>query len=177
MKYFINQKCKYSLFVEDDALFGLRWFEILEKEIGNIQNSSKWLMIKLFTGIVFINNDWMQLNTVAFGSGLRVQRTGFGSVAVVYPIQHLVPLSQYLEHTVLNYVNQKSRFVEPKDILMEIYRREKGLDEMVLEPSLVQHTGFYSSLEQKNSTYKNFHKMFKSLTFADDFRKIEFNWK
>ncbi|CAF0865073.1 unnamed protein product [Brachionus calyciflorus] len=230
MKYFTNLKCKYSLLVEDDALFAENWFDILDKEMVKIQNSNKWLMLKLFTGIIFFNDDWAQLeypmiilkvilyaivlaaleiyflklmckhisilficilllnsgyqayflnssSTVPFGKGIRVQRTGFGSVAVLYPNQHLSALSEYLESSVLKFVNKKSNYVEPKDILMERYRRENKLDEIIIEPSLVQHTGFYSSLEQKNPTYSNFHKMFKSLTFADDLKTIKFNWK
>jgi hypothetical protein len=81
------------------------------------------------------------------GYGVKKYSQGFNTVAIVYPRDQLLLISNYLKDTVNNYVYNNKLFLA-KDEAINKYRRENRLNEFILEPSLFQHVGIHSSLRQ-----------------------------
>ena len=136
---------------------------------------SKFYLFFLILNSIYKAFFFNSTSITPFGAGVRPQRTGFGAIAVLYPLKQLELFSKYLETTVNEYVSGKSTFNGPKDILLDIYRIEKNLDELIIEPSLIQHTGLHSSLEVKNMNRYGYSKMHRSFTFVDDLNPLKFN--
>lgn len=110
-------------------------------------------------------------------SGIREYATGFGGVSVLYNRLYSIRFAEYLERVVSDYVSGKSDFFQPKDLLIEEFRRGNNLSEFIAEPSVFQHTGMHSSLYERDLNSVGFEKMFKSFSFLDNDKLIKFDEK
>lgn len=129
----------------------------------------------IYFGIFIINSSIQTLIYISTsvnpqGDGFRYFWTGFGTVSVLYPRRSLEPLSLFLRQIVTSYVNKSSDFFEPKDLLIDSFREKNNLKEMIINPSLVQHTGMHSSLMFKEISSNGFKRMYKSFSFIDDLK-------
>ena len=109
------------------------------------------------------------------GDGFQYFWTGFGTVSVLYPQRSLQPLSLFLKEIVTSYVNKSSDFFEPKDLLIDCFREKNNFKEIIISPSLVQHTGMHSSLMFKEISSNGFRRMYKSFSFIDDLKVLNIN--
>lgn len=229
LRYLRKQACKYSILIEDDAVFSTNWYEKIENELRKIEklNLKNFFIIKLFSGYKFFDNDWifypflliwalflsvvvwfleflfltrirklklsnfsvicLFLNSLVLvwfsrttsispmGEGVHEYTTGFGAVSVLFPWNRLLSLAEYMENTVESYLSGKSIYFEAKDLLIEDFRSRNRLVEYILEPSIIQHTGMHSSLYKRDMSQRGFRLMYKSFSFVDNFKLIEFN--
>lgn len=120
--------------------------------------------------IVFFNTT----STTPIKSGIREYSTGFGGVAALFNRGNSIKFALYLEKIVSDYLNGKSDFFLPKDLLIENYRQLNNLTEFIVEPSMFQHIGFHSSLYSRDLTQNGFDSMFKSYSFLDSNKMIIF---
>ena len=105
---------------------------------------------------------------------LREHPTRFGCVAVLFNKNNSIKFAKYLEQVVNDFITGKSNFFLNKDLLIEIFRRNNNLVEFIAEPSVFQHQGLHSSLENKNELRMHFkEKMLRSYSFLDDYKLIK----
>jgi hypothetical protein len=102
--------------------------------------------------------------------------SGFGTVSILYSNDDkLSKWINYLENAIGSYLNNTSTFRMPKDLLLGIFREANNYKELKLEPSIVQHIGMQSSLDYRDLGEVRYRQMFKSYSFLDNFKLIEFD--
>lgn len=134
--------------VFDSILIIFFIFLIQFKTLSNRYVRAKQKGLKAF--ILFVNLvvfKWF-LNSMSIsplGYGLKKFSQGFNTVAIVYPKEQLTYIAKYLEENINSHLVYGTLFL-PKDLAINMYRKEKRLSEYILEPSIIQHMGIHSSL-------------------------------
>jgi hypothetical protein len=102
---------------------------------------------------------------------------GFSMVSVLFPNknENLLKFVSYVEEECFKFINLTSNHFSPKDILLEDFRKKNNFKEFILEPSLVQHLGMYSSLYQRDISLYGYKLMYKSYSFLDNYRLLDFD--
>jgi hypothetical protein len=133
---------------------------------------NKYVIGILFVNAVVFTSFFIMIYARPAQLGVQSFDSGFGTVAVVFPHSKVKGLYEYIDRVVDNYVNDRSSFFIPKDLLIEEYKNANGFYELKYEPSLFQHIGLYSSLYLYDNTFK---KIFKSYSFEDNDKPITFD--
>lgn len=121
--------------------------------------------------VVFFNTTCIN----PMGAGLHKYITGFSAVSVLIPNERLIFIADFIEDHVDDYLEGRiNRFI-PKDLLLSKYSQASRSAEYVFEPSLVQHTGLYSSIYMRDVSARGYQQMFKSFSFVSHFESIRFN--
>ena len=105
----------------------------------------------------------------------RLYSTGFGTVSILIPHSKLLPLSDYLNKTVSDYLNGHSQTFDAKDLIIDFFKTKHNFSEFIIEPSIVQHIGMHSALYNRDVSSLGFKNMYKSFSFQDSDKLIEFN--
>lgn len=108
------------------------------------------------------------------GAGVHEYTTGFGTVSVLVPMSKSTAIADYLKKRVNGFFENREHF-QAKDLLLDEFRRTNRLREFIIEPSLVQHMGIYSSVYMRDVTSEGYRRMFKSFSFLSDFDPIKFD--
>lgn len=144
---------------------------LFKKRFGKIWHF--FLFVNSAALVVFFNATCV--NPVGFG--LHEYTTGFGTVSVLVPKQHLIGIAEFLEQHVNGYLNRSKLEFQAKDLLLDKYRKINEGVELIFEPSLVQHIGIYSSVYMRDISDEGYKRMFKSFSFVSDFQPIQFDLK
>lgn len=129
------------------------------------------LFVNSITLVVYFN----ATSVNPMGAGLHEYTTGFGAVAVMIPNERLLNVSKFFEDHVNGFLENHIMQSEPKDLLLNTYRLANRQVELIMEPSLFQHIGIFSSLYLRDVTSEGYQRMFKSFSFMYDFKLIEFD--
>ena len=114
-------------------------------------------------------------NISPLGYGVHKFSQGFNTVAVLYPREQLLMISEYVENCVKKFLTKNVTSFVPKDIAIYKYRLENKLDEFILEASIFQHIGLHSSLSLRNGleNVKDFqYRPFQSYSFIKEYDEI-----
>lgn len=148
--------------------------------IKNKIKAKIWKLIVII--LIYLNSllliSWLNTTSIhPVRSGLRTYNSGFGCVAVLYPRQILEnnKLVDYFKSTLENYISGRVNFFEPKDLLLDRFKKANNLTEYTIEPSVFQHIGMHSSLYARDASRNGFKTMFKSNSFIHTNELIHFN--
>ena len=128
---------------------------------------------KLITqAVVFINSTvilviYTSTSTNPCGYEIHEYNTGFGLVSILFPNDKLNHFSSYLNKTVYDFTELRSKFFLPKDLLLDSYKNDSKLIEYIIEPSLVQHIGMHSSLYDRATDRVGYKNLYKSFSCVD----------
>ena len=114
-------------------------------------------------------------NVNPIGRSIRQFASGFGAVTVLYPHSQLEGFADFLNRTVYDFVDGKYQQFAPKDLLIDVYEKKNGLDEYLIEPSIVQHTGRHSSLYARDLSALGYSNMYRSFSYPDYLKTIQFD--
>ena len=138
------------------------------------------ILLCLNTALILL---WVKSTHISpLGYGLHEYSLGFNMVANVYPRANLALLFAYFNKYIHSFARGDFTFFLPKDFLLEEVRKDHGLSEYILEPSLFQHVGLHTSINyfkwenEIELMYKNQYKPFQSYSFIKEYTKpIVFN--
>jgi hypothetical protein len=152
----------------------------------------RFLILILFVNTIILLA-WLNCYSVRpLGNGLINYAQGFNTVANVYPREKLKLLSNHLNKTNRQYLESGKNF-KPKDIAIEEFRRSSSSlwwfngfkyklnNEYIVEPTVVQHIGIYSSLSNdqsdinSQSLLKLQYRPFQSYSFRSHREPIQFD--
>lgn len=138
-------------------------------------NLTKKSILKIFLHTLFLKIYLNCTSAFSFGSGLNEFSQGYNTVAIVYPNKQLSLLSSNFEQHIDDLIKGKIPLLYPKDLLMNEYIKANHAKEYVIEPSLFQHIGVYSSLGNRGSDLKEFqYGPFESYSFEANLQPIIF---
>jgi hypothetical protein len=149
------------------------YYNLLIRKSINFKLKSIRLVLMLINSIgitVFFN----ATSITPFHNGIREYSTGFGGVSVLFNGLLSIEYALYLEKTVNDYQTGKRSDFMPKDLLFQEFKELNNLTEFIVEPAVFQHTGLYSSLYDRDTSINGFKQMFKSYSFIDNHKLIEF---
>ena len=109
------------------------------------------------------------------GFGVRLYSTGFGTVSLLIPNSKLLLLSRHLQTNMYGYLDGSVTKFNAKDILMDEFKVRNNFKEFIIEPSLVQHIGMQSSLYDREDSSRGYRQMYKSFSWPDGKKLIEFD--
>jgi len=149
-------QCEYPILIEDDALAKNDWMDSILVAIRQMEKyerdrrevlSSKlapWLMVKLYCAR---EDDLVEVPPEGVNM-TYFQR--WNTVAMMMNRQYLLNVSQHLE-TRVNDALAEYNFTKPiaKDEDIDNWRNVTGLTGMCFEPVVFQHTGVFSSVENR----------------------------
>ena len=145
-------QCEYPIFIEDDALAKNNWVDSVMLAIQQMEDydrahktAAPWLMLKLYCAR---EEDLPEVppegvNTTYF------QR--WNTVAMMINREYVLNISDHLANRVHSAVaihNYSKPIAKDEDI--DNWRSDKGLIGMCFEPVIFQHTGVFSSVENRH---------------------------
>jgi hypothetical protein len=163
------------LFLLNFKKFVLRGYSYLGEFRQLYKSISYFSLFSLFVNSVGIFAWFNATSICPAGRGIRTYHTGFGAVALLLPSSILIQFSEYLNQTAYGYIDNKFSNFKPKDLLVDDFKIKNNLTEYIIEPSLVQHIGMHSSLYNRDTSQEGFKRMYKSLSFLDLFKPIQFD--
>lgn len=141
--------------------------KLITKNSNHQANCLFILNLVVFT--VFLNSSSIK----PLGTGVKSYSQGFNAVAILYPREQLKLFALHMTDSIQEYINGKTEEFMPKDIVMNMYRRARGLGIYIVEPSIVQHVGVHSSLRNLNKKpehiRENQYRPFQSYSFMQSY--------
>jgi hypothetical protein len=121
-------------------------------------------------------------NPMPIGVGIREFSQGYNTVANVYPRLYLNMIGLHLEQFIKSvYVDNQPNYglFKPQDELLKKFKEENQLREFIMQPSLFQHIGIFSSLSVRDVWNMNsLQKLsFESYSFESYMKPIVFEKK
>jgi hypothetical protein len=148
--------------------------------VRNKKSTSVWslaLLVANSTLVIF----WLHSVSISpLGYGIRQFSIGFNTVANVYPRMKLAMISNFMRNHVADYLSGVSKTFEPKDILLNKFKRTLSFEEFIVEPAIFQHVGVQSSLSASkfnpNGIWHIQYRPFQSYSFEKEYSAlIQFN--
>jgi hypothetical protein len=174
----IPLKCKYPIFIEDDAVADDHWFDLIEIAIDQLENEfpiseqKDWLSIRLFAAR---HPDNKREETESPGiSGFNPM---FGSVAFLMNPQYLEDFKIELERMIVK-AKTDLKYLLPKDLCIDEFANQRRLSVKSFEPVIFQHVGLFStvgSFDEKSAVDKANMWQMSSRYFRSEHTPISFD--
>ena len=125
--------CPYATILEDDTLADVNWTKRLRDVAAAVEGKS-WGLVRLYT------EDKEKLQ------GLSTKLPPWGSVAMMYNREYLLPLAHGLEQGLLLNV-RKGKLEWPKDMDIPVVLGKLEAPQFTFYPPIFQHIGVFSSVQ------------------------------
>ena len=168
----------YLISILNNASCSLKLEFLNTRGFLNLRNIPKKYIALIFLHTILFKLHINCTTSTPFGTGVREFLQGFNLVASVYSNNQLNLMSIYLETFFKTYMfNNVPGFIA-KDELLKIYIKENHLREFIVQPSLFQHIGVFSSLSARGPDLKSLQNFnFESYSFEDNMKPIIFDKK